>query len=134
MIPMAQVVTLILAIIGIMVLLAIINSILGIISKINLRNILIVLVIAGGVLYLLGDGGPLGDFEGFSSNRISGAVTGGLERVLPEYINSNETCSEIEDDQDLPEKYKRDLCEEVCSDDRNIGNRCIDDILFCQCW
>ncbi|MFP4111401.1 MAG: hypothetical protein ACLFPQ_04210 [Candidatus Woesearchaeota archaeon] len=131
---MAETIVLVLGIIAVLIVLGILNSVLGIISKINVRNILIVLVIAGGLFYIFGDSDVFREFDTSSVGRISGAVVNRIGNALPEYRNTNETCSEIEDEQDLPDRYKRIRCDSVCGEERNVGNRCIDDAFFCQCW
>lgn len=128
---MDQTISMLILMLGIILVLSLINTVLGVVQKINMRNIFILALIMGaGFLFIKFRAGEI-DTE----NGLTAAVVEQIEKAVPEYIDSGEKCSAIEEKEELGEDYKDEICKKVCKDQKLLGHKCMeDDKLFCKCW
>ncbi len=127
---MDQAVYMLILMLGIIITLSIANTFLSVISKINMRNIFIIALIMGaGFLFVQFKNGDLN-----TNNGLTAAVITQIDKAIPEYIDSGEKCSELEYKERLGEAYIDEVCKNVCGKQKNLGNKCSDNKLFCKCW
>jgi hypothetical protein len=127
---MDQAISMLILMLGIILTLSVVNTFLSVISKINMRNIFIVALIMGaGFLFIKVQNGEIDPETG-----ITAAVIAEIDKAVPEYVDSGEKCSQIEEKEKLGEAYKDQVCKQTCGEQRSLGHRCSDDKFFCKCW
>ena len=120
-------ISIILLFVGVLIALAVLNAVFGIISKINVRT----LFVFGLIITIIVIASKSGQLS--APDKITGAVLKELDEVIPVYMDSGMTCDEV---QKLVSegKSEKSICDEICYNLENIGNKCSENKFFCKCW